>query len=508
MAFGEVYPVAAEPPWKPRRNLTTAIALPLAPVVMVGMIFLVHLIWQNLDFSSFSRDRSVTVAAGARPELAATADEVLRKRAVAFSSPISTGDEAWSTEPEPMAPVAANAAVDGDLETSGGASDSGPREDEASASAEDGERSSDGPELAVYEGELGQGNTIAKKLSRYGLDGGDVDEIVDAFQGLFDFRSARPEHSYRLEVRRSTGEVERFRYEASLTDIFVARRRGGRLKGRRVEVETDSRWIKVGGKIESSLAEAISKVGLRRRVLRAFLRTFGTDMSFQNDIRPNDTFRVIAEEERLDGKSIGYKAVWAIEYTGKIGGRRTAYYYVDPEGRGRYYDAKGRSFERNRLRNPVNYRRISSPFDLNRFHPVLKRRRPHRGVDFAASRGTPVRAAADGRVAFAARKGANGNLVILDHEGNLSSIYAHLQKFARGLKRGQEVDQGELIGYVGSTGRSTGPHLHYGLRVNKRFVDPMKYRAGPGRPIKRRYRGPYLRHSRKLARQLKQIRIR
>ncbi len=364
------------------------------------------------------------------------------------------------------------------------------------------------PGELLHRGRIGEGSTISQRLGKHGLTAQQIAEIVKSLEGMFDFRRCRPEHRYEVAIARRSGKVERFRYLVSETRIFEASRRGEGLEGRRVKVPVSSRWIRVGGKVGKSLSRSITAAGLNRQVLNAFLNTFGRDMSFRSSQRENDTFRVIVEEEVLRGKVVGTKAIWAIEYAGKGRTRRRAFFYESAEGQGSYFDDQGFSFDRSKLITPCNYRRVSSPFNLRRMHPVLKRRVPHRGVDFAAKRGTPIVATADGTVQFVGRKGANGNLIILNHEGGLDSIYAHLQKFARGLKRGQEVRQGKLIGYVGSTGRSTGPHLHFGLRLKGRFLDPQKYRSGPGRPIDRRYRAKFGGHARKLARELSAIPIR
>jgi murein DD-endopeptidase MepM/ murein hydrolase activator NlpD len=246
---------------------------------------------------------------------------------------------------------------------------------------------------------------------------------------------------------------------------------------------------------------------LKSQVVAIFTRTFGSNINFQDQIRDGDTIRLIAEEEHLNGDFLRYKAIAAMEYNGEEVGRLRAFYFKTPDARGKYFNERGESLQRTQLQSPCTYRRISSPFDLNRLHPILKRRVPHRGVDFAASRGTPVWAVADGAVTFAARKGANGNLVIIRHSGGLESIYAHLQKFARGIKRGLEVSQGDVIGNVGSTGRSTGPHLHFGLRKNGTFIDPVTYRTGPGRSISPQHKAKFLRQARELISELNAIPI-
>jgi murein DD-endopeptidase MepM/ murein hydrolase activator NlpD len=174
----------------------------------------------------------------------------------------------------------------------------------------------------------------------------------------------------------------------------------------------------------------------------------------------------------LNGEFLRYGNILALEYRG-TSVRQQAYYYGEVGHEG-YYTVDGEPLRRMFLKAPCRYRRISSPFDLNRKHPVLNTVRPHLGVDYAASTGTHVMAVADGTVEFKGRRGAAGNLVILRHKHGYKTAYAHLHGFARGLQRGDEVEQGELIGFVGNTGRSTGPHLHFGMKYQGRYIDPLE----------------------------------
>jgi murein DD-endopeptidase MepM/ murein hydrolase activator NlpD len=358
----------------------------------------------------------------------------------------------------------------------------------------------------VHQGTLGRNTTLSQRLGEYGLDAAQINEIVQALRGHFDFRRSQPTDKFTL-VRGEGGEVARFRYEVGPAEIYEARRRGQELSGRKVPVRVTSRRRGVGGQIALGLAAALAAAKLPGSVFRAFQNTLGRDIDFRTAQRRGDLFKAIVDEEFVAGKRVGLGSVWALEYQGQTTGRQRAFFYKDASGEGRYYDRRGRTFERSRFLTPVRNARISSRFNLRRLHPVLKRRVAHLGVDYAAPRGTPVRATLAGKVTYVGRKGASGNLVILRHEGGLESIYAHLSRFRRGLKRRQAVEQGYVIGYVGSTGRSTGPHLHFGLREKGRFIDPLKQSRVPGRPIAQKYRAKFLRHARRLARQLDAVRL-
>ncbi|RKY57901.1 MAG: hypothetical protein DRP95_06495 [Candidatus Latescibacterota bacterium] len=162
-------------------------------------------------------------------------------------------------------------------------------------------------------------------------------------------------------------------------------------------------------------------------------------------------------------------------------------YFRDPSGREDYYTLEGKSLRKMFLKSPLRYRRISSNFSRRRFHPILRRYMPHWGVDYAAPPGTPVHATADGVVVFRGYKGPNGNMVILRHRNGYRTYYLHRSRFARGIRKGKKVKQGQVIGYVGATGLATGPHLDYRVRKGRRFVNPLKLRASNAQPVSRRY---------------------
>ena len=215
--------------------------------------------------------------------------------------------------------------------------------------------------------------------------------------------------------------------------------------------------------VRSSLFDAGSEAGLSNRVIANLAEVFGGVIDFALDPRAGDSFSVLFEEQYLDGDKIGEGAIIAAEYVNQ-GRRHTAFRFIDSNGDTGYYSAEGVSLRRAFLRAPLDFTRVSSNFDLRRLHPIAKVIRPHRGVDYAASTGTPVYASGDGRVIASGYSRANGNYVFLTHEGGIATRYLHLHK--RLVKVGQRVKQGQTIGTVGSTGLATGPHLHYEFLVN------------------------------------------
>ncbi|MEQ9082034.1 MAG: peptidoglycan DD-metalloendopeptidase family protein [Sandaracinaceae bacterium] len=338
-----------------------------------------------------------------------------------------------------------------------------------------------------------------------GCTGEEADALIAALDGVMDFRRCRPGHEM-IFVRNEDGTLRRFTYNASITQIYEATRDDeGTLVGRQVPIPIERVRIRRGGTIRSSLGSALERVGLGRTLVGVFVETFAREVNFNTHTRAGDTFRIIVDEERVGGELLRYGTVHALEVNGQRLGHHQAFFYEPREGSGDFYDETGRAVHGGWLRTPLRYDHISSPFDPRRMHPILRRIHPHNGVDYAASTGTPVWAAADGTITVIGPRGANGNLVSIRHANGYETHYAHLSRFASGLSQGDTVTQRQVIGYVGSTGRSTGPHLHFGLKRHGRFIDPQAELNGPGRMMSSAYLGRYRRQVRELQRELTQI---
>ena len=240
------------------------------------------------------------------------------------------------------------------------------------------------------------------------------------------------------------------------------------------------------GVIDSSLFEAGQRAGLSDNIIMQMAEIFGWDVDFALDIRPGDRFALIYEKQFKDGEEIGEGPIIAAEFTNR-GRRIRTVRYVDSTGHTDYFSEDGRSMRKAFLRTPVNFTRISSRFSLSRRHPLLHKIRAHRGVDYAAPRGTSVKASGDGKVVFAGRKGGYGRTVILQHGSAYTTLYAHLSRFPKGIRPGKRVEQGQTIGYVGSTGLATGPHLHYEFRVRGAHRDPLKVKLPQAEPLAQGY---------------------
>lgn len=253
-----------------------------------------------------------------------------------------------------------------------------------------------------------------------------------------------------------------------------------------VEIEPEIRTTSSVATIEHSLYLAGQQANLSDRTIMALTDIFGWDIDFVLDIRQGDRFSLIYEEIYKEGEKVREGKILAAEFVNRNRQLRAVFYKND-DGHEGYYSDDGKAMQKAFLRTPVNFSRISSKFDLKRKHPVLNRIRAHKGVDYAAPHGTPIRATANGKIQFVGTKGGYGRTVIMQHGDSYSTLYAHMSRFGSGIKRGQRVEQGQTIGYVGKTGLATGPHLHYEFRINGEHRNPLTVALPSALPIEKKY---------------------
>jgi murein DD-endopeptidase MepM/ murein hydrolase activator NlpD len=258
------------------------------------------------------------------------------------------------------------------------------------------------------------------------------------------------------------------------------------------------------GRIESSLFEAGADAGLSDTLIMNLAGVFAWDVDFALEIREGDSFSLVYEEVWQDEQRLRDGDVLAAEFVNQ-GRVYRAVRYRDPNGKVDYYTPEGLSVRKAFLRAPLDFSRVSSNFNPNRLHPILKTKRPHKGVDYAAPKGTPVKAAGDGRVIFRGRNGGYGNCVIIQHGGNVTTLYGHLSKFAKSAPKGGRVTQGQVIGYVGATGLATAAHLHYEYRLNGVHRNPRTVPLPEAAPVAAEYRDDFIQASRPLLAQLDAI---
>lgn len=288
----------------------------------------------------------------------------------------------------------------------------------------------------------------------------------------------------RLELRKEGDQLQELRYTLDDVRTLQIHRDEDRFEASTLTAELDHRTRTIRGSIDSSLFHAGQKAGLPVRMVMELAEMFRYDIDFALDLRRGDRFTVVHEELFKDGAKLRDGDMLAAEFVnqGKV---YRAVRFVDNEGRSAYYTPEGESLRKAFFRTPLDVVRISSHFNLKRRHPILNTIRAHKGTDYAASSGTPIKATGDGKVAFMGVKGGYGRTVVLRHGSKYETLYAHLSRFRPGLKNGTPVKQGQIIGYVGSSGLATAPHLHYEFRVNGLHKNPISITLPRANPIPR-----------------------
>lgn len=309
-----------------------------------------------------------------------------------------------------------------------------------------------------------------------------------------------------IQITRNTqGELESMSSRLNrLESVHVTRTAKG-FSVKRELLKPAIRQTYARGTIDSSLFVATKRAGLPHKLALDLANIFGYDIDFALDIREGDEFEVVYEEKVVDGKTVGSGNILAARFTNR-GKAYTAVRHTDRQGNSTYYRADGSSMRKAFIRTPVDFARISSRFTNARRHPVLNKIRAHKGVDYAARPGTPIKATGDGKIVLAGRKGGYGNTVVIQHGQRYRTLYAHMKGFAKGIRNGSHVTQGQIIGYVGTTGLSTGPHLHYEFQVNGTHVDPLSQKLPMADPIAGAERKRFLQQSQPLLARMDQER--
>jgi murein DD-endopeptidase MepM/ murein hydrolase activator NlpD len=337
--------------------------------------------------------------------------------------------------------------------------------------------------------------TLGQVLAREGF-GAQAGNVIAALSKLVDPKTIQVGQKYVVRLDEA-GTPQSFEYQPSIVLRYLVERENvddGDGEGPAVEwtaskaeQPVEIQTVAAAGVVESSLYESVQKAGESTTLVGSFVELFAWDINFYVDQHPGDHWKVVVEKQLLGGKFYKYGRVLAAEYGGKVGTFR-AFYFAGrgkpaANAQGRYYDDKGQAISKTMLKTPLRFVRISSKFDRKRLHPILHVEKAHLGIDYAAPVGTPVWASASGRVVEAQMKRGSGNTVVIAHSNGINTRYYHLSKFARGLRAGQTVKQKDVIGFVGTTGLSTGPHLHFSVTKNGAFVDPNKMQINRDAPV-------------------------
>jgi murein DD-endopeptidase MepM/ murein hydrolase activator NlpD len=341
------------------------------------------------------------------------------------------------------------------------------------------------PDGRTVEGKIGPKDTLGTVLAREGF-GATAANVIKGLSRVFDVKNIRPGDGYLVGFD-AEGNPELFEYLPSPVQRYIVTPRpdsDGVWQARKEEKTLETRTVEAAGVIESSLYESVHKAGESSALVSLLVDLFAWDINFYIDTHPGDHWKVMVEKQYLGGQFYKYGNLLAAEYGGKVGTYR-AFYWSAGQG-SRYYDDKGQAIAKTMLKCPLRFVRVSSKFDRNRFHPILHTMKAHLGVDYAAPVGTPVWASAGGKVAEVGMRPGSGNTVVINHGNGMATRYYHLSRFAKGLTAGKHVNQKEVIGYVGTTGLSTGPHLHFSVTRNGAFVDPGKIQVAREAPVANR----------------------
>jgi murein DD-endopeptidase MepM/ murein hydrolase activator NlpD len=344
---------------------------------------------------------------------------------------------------------------------------------------------------------IGSGETLSHLLQRLGVAQEEISAVLATSRETKALGHLSVGRTVLARVT-STGRLISLQYLPAEDRLVTLQRVNNAFRVQETAIKPEVQHVTRGGAIEGSLFGATDAANVPDSIASQLAEIFSSDIDFHRDLRKGDRFSVIYESYTYQGSTIKTGRLLAAEF---INGGQSyrAFYFRDPKGRDGYYTANGQNMRRAFLKSPMPFTRISSGFSNARYHPVLKEWRAHRGIDYAAPTGTPIRAVADAVVSFSGRQGGYGNLVVLNHQGPYSSAYGHLSRFGKGIKRGARISQGQVIGYVGSTGLATGPHLHYEFRVNGQQKNPLALKLPNAYPLAAQYRNLFVSTTKPLA---------
>lgn len=336
------------------------------------------------------------------------------------------------------------------------------------------------------------GDTLFSIFTENGLRTEDLFAMKSAAASIHPLKALRPGKSYSI-VLDEQNCINSFTYGIDDATILKIERVENEFQAHKYNIPYETRILTISGTIEDNL---ISAVGTERENYLLALQVadiLAWDIDFNTGLRTGDTFRIVTEGLYLNGDFKKYGKILAVEF---INNNQVYRAFLFEHGdKADYYDSQGNSLRKAFLKAPLSFRRISSHFSKRRFHPVLKIYRPHHGIDYTAPTGTPVSTVGDGKITFAGRKGAYGNLIIITHNNGYQTYYGHLSRFAKGIHRGKRVKQGDLVGYVGATGLATGPHLHYEMRQGKAPINPFRVKNVAGKPVPKAQRAEFKKQS-------------
>lgn len=346
---------------------------------------------------------------------------------------------------------------------------------------------------------VNRGDNLSSMFLRLGLGAQELQDILDLGAPAAKLTHLMPGQQIKVKID-DNKELQELVYDVDEKSLHILREQD-RLQAIDVKHELETRVSYATGIIDGSLFEAAQESGLSDNMTLEMAAIFRWDIDFAQHLRAGDSFTVLYEEFYLAGEKVRNGEILAAEFTNR-GETYRAMRFQQGADEAAYFTPEGLSLRKAFLISPVKFSRISSGFNLKRYHPVLHKIRAHKGVDYAAPTGTPITAASTGKIEFKGTKGGYGNTVVIQHAGNYSTLYAHMSGFAKGIKQGSSVKQGQVIGYLGRSGLATGPHLHYEFRVNGVHQDPLKAKLPKVEPLPAKYKQAFTQLANKLIAQM------
>lgn len=324
------------------------------------------------------------------------------------------------------------------------------------------------------------GDSLAKIFNHLNYSPTTLHNIIQLGKQTASLKNIRPGQTLRF-AQNSNGECVSLEYDIDRVKTLKIQTSGNNFSASINEKPVETSHATASADINNSLFYDAKQAGVSDKTIMELANIFGWDIDFAQGLRQGDSFSILYESKSINGKRIENGLILAAEFLNR-GNKYQAVRFTDKKGNSEYFSPDGKSMRKTFLRNPIDFARVSSHFNLRRKHPVLNRIRAHKGVDYAASTGTPIKSAGDGKVTFRGIKGGYGRVVIVQHGQKYSSLYAHMSKYGR-YKKGARIKQGQVVGYVGKSGLATGPHLHYELRINGVHRNPLTAKFPAAKPI-------------------------
>ena len=340
------------------------------------------------------------------------------------------------------------------------------------------------PRFKEIEHQIIEGETFDKILQSYEINSAEIEEIRNKISKKININKLNTDHKIQFTIDQSNFVIKEFIFQISNTEkIYLTRNtESQKFEQKILLTKLDKNILYKENIILQSLYKSASQQKIPASIIIEFARIYGFQVDFQRDIRKKDSFQIMYEVfENDNGKIIETGRILYANL--KLSGQDNSLYYFDKKGSEGHYDKSGKSVKKALMKTPINGARLSSPFGMRK-HPIDGFNKMHRGTDFAAPMGTPIMASGDGVVKKAGWCGGGGNCVVLKHNSTYQTVYAHMSKFAKGVRKGLRVKQGQIIGYVGSTGKSTGPHLHYEVIVNGKRINSQTLKLPSGKILK------------------------